>query len=80
MLGLPTSAAMVELIQRADENRCARKQHHCQRKLADDQKLAEALMAATACHPTPAIFQRFVDVESQGKERRCHPENDRGNQ
>ena len=47
-VGLPAVAAVVQLVEAAHEEGGAREQDHGEGELADDEELAEALMAAIA--------------------------------
>ena len=69
VLGAPAFAAVVQLIQSADEKRGAGEQDHGERELSDDQNVAKTPVTATSNHAARAALERFVDIQAQCEER-----------
>src|SRR6058998_9149 len=59
VVGLPTVAAVVRLVDPAHEEGGAREQDQGEGELADDEGLAEALMAATSGRAAPSALERL---------------------
>jgi len=59
--------AVVRLVDAAHEEGGAREQHQGEGKLADDEHLAEALMAAISGHAARAALESAVQIEPEGE-------------
>ena len=69
VVGLPTVAAVVQLVEAAREEGGAREQDHGEGELADDEDVAEALMAAISGGAARSALERPVQIEPEGEER-----------
>jgi len=79
VVGSPAGAAIVQIIEAADENAGAREQDHRDGKLADDEEMAETLVSPAA-RRAPTALQRLVQVEAQGEQRRGDTESQGGDE
>jgi hypothetical protein len=61
--------AVVQIVQAAPEEGGAREQDHGESELADDEELAEALMAAISGGAAPSALESAVEIEPEGEVR-----------
>src|SRR5436190_3748415 len=80
VFGLPASSRIIQLIQAARKKRSPCQQDHRQRKLADNERVTKALMAAPPRHASRAALQGVVYIQTQGKKRRHETEGDGGDE
>ncbi len=76
VVGLPAVVAVVRLVDAAHEEGGAREQDHGEGELADDEGVAEALMAATSGGAAPSALESLVQIEPEGEQGGANAEDD----
>ncbi len=78
VVGLPAVLPVVRLVDAPHEEGGAREQDHGEGELADDEAVAEALMAAISGGAAPSALERPVQIEPQGEEGGSDAEDEDG--